>query len=469
MTPHELLAIILVALGASSLSAAIFITLNRYKNVPTDLQDRWLLLTGLMFFFFAAYLAFLYIQIKRIVFPLELLASLVFFGGACFTLIVLQLSLETIHRMKDSKDLLVANNLKLRKENQARIDTEDKLQKSYDLLESRVQARTAELTETNAQLQAEISERKEIEKKLNNLYAETRELAKHLARKNIELEQQHNELEQIHAALKSSQNQLLQREKMASIGQLAAVIAHEINNPMGFISSNLHTLRKYMEKLVGFINAHSGSLTPEELETLRQQNKIDYILADVNTLIEESREGAEEVKEIVNNLKNFSRVDEAELKEADINACLESTIKVLWNELKHKATIAKEFGELPLIKCYPQELNQAFMNLLINAAQAIESPGEITIKTWRAEESIRVTIADTGHGIAAENLGRLFEPFFTTKEVGTGTGLGLSTAYDTIKKHQGEINVESQAGQGTTFTIKIPIISYPEGTDRVAG
>ncbi|MCK5346570.1 MAG: GHKL domain-containing protein, partial [Candidatus Heimdallarchaeota archaeon] len=178
---------------------------------------------------------------------------------------------------------------------------------------------------------------------------------------------------------------------------------------------------------------------------------------DVQDLIGESSEGIERVSEIVQNLMTFSRVDETKCKEADINECLENTIKVIWNELKNKAKIIKEYGELPFVKCSPQQLNQVFMNFLINAAHAIEKEGEIKIKTWQDGKDIFVSISDTGHGIPAENINKLFEPFFTTKEVGKGTGLGLSIANEIIQNHNGKINVESEVGRGTTFTVTIPV------------
>ncbi|RJQ20819.1 MAG: PAS domain S-box protein [Nitrospiraceae bacterium] len=272
-------------------------------------------------------------------------------------------------------------------------------------------------------------------------------------------------LEDAYTELKSTQTQILQREKMASIGQLAAGVAHEINNPMGFISSNLGTLGKYMNKLTEFV-ARQGEIidslkSPEAAEGIRELKrklKLDYVLEDIGQLINESLEGADRVKNIVQNLKTFSRVDEAEYKHVDINECIESTLNIVWNELKYNATVVKEYGELPLTKCYPQQLNQVFMNLLVNAAQAIEKQGEIKIKTWNGDGSVNVAISDTGCGIPEDKLSRIFEPFYTTKPVGKGTGLGLSITYDIVKKHNGDITVESETGKGTTFTVRIPVV-----------
>jgi PAS domain S-box-containing protein len=278
------------------------------------------------------------------------------------------------------------------------------------------------------------------------------------------LELKNRELGKAYRELKASQSAVVQQEKMASIGQLAAGVAHEINNPMGFISSNLGTLGKYMRKLSEFIDAQAEAAAMieseevrEHLKERRKSLKVDYIMEDVESLIKESLEGAERVKKIVQNLKSFSRVDEAEFKAADINECIESTLNIVWNELKYKAEVKKDYGDIPLTKCYPQQLNQVFMNLLVNSAQAIEKQGEIRIKTWNGDGKIKITIEDTGSGIPEETLGHIFEPFYTTKPVGKGTGLGLSISYDIVKKHHGDIQVESEVGKGTRFTITIPV------------
>jgi two-component system NtrC family sensor kinase len=273
------------------------------------------------------------------------------------------------------------------------------------------------------------------------------------------------ELAGAYRELKDTHGQLLQNEKMASIGQLAAGVAHEINNPIGFVSSNLGTLDKYITRMVAFISLQQEKLaalsTPELLTELAEKGKtlkLDYIVADAKQLIRESLEGTERVRKIVQDLKTFSRVDEADHKFADINACLESTINIVWNEIKYKATLNKELGEIPQTKCYPQQLNQVFINLLVNAAHAIEKQGEITVRTWHEAGFINISVSDTGCGIPVAHLTKIFEPFFTTKEVGKGTGLGLSISYDIVKKHGGEIQVCSEVGQGTTFAVKIPVV-----------
>ncbi len=285
-----------------------------------------------------------------------------------------------------------------------------------------------------------------------------------------QLEKKNRELESAYEELKKAQSRILQQEKMASIGQLAAGVAHEINNPTGFIMSNLGSLQKYADRLSEFITAQSEALralsnTVERgngnllagIEELRKTLKVDYIVEDTKNLIKESLDGADRIKRIVRDLKGFSHTDDAAHKMADINSGMESTINIVWNELKYKASVKKEFGNIPMTKCNPGQLNQVFMNILINAAHAIEKQGEITVKTWREGEHIHISIADTGCGIPEDKLGKIFEPFFTTKEVGKGTGLGLSIAYDIVKKHNGEITAVSETGKGTKFSVKIPI------------
>jgi two-component system, NtrC family, sensor kinase len=271
-------------------------------------------------------------------------------------------------------------------------------------------------------------------------------------------------LEKAYKELQATQAQVLHNEKMASIGQLAAGVAHEINNPIGFVSSNLGTLGKYLERLTGFMTSQAriveDAASPEaqqELAALRQLLKIDRIIPDIGKLISESLDGANRVHKIVQDLNIFSRVDQGNSKVTDLVECLESAITIVWNELKYKATLKRNYGNIPPINCYPQQLNQVFMNLLVNAGHSIESQGLITITTWSDKDKANVSIGDTGCGIAPEHLNRIFEPFFTTKEVGKGTGLGLSISYDIIQKHHGEITVESTVGAGTTFTVSLPL------------
>ncbi len=275
--------------------------------------------------------------------------------------------------------------------------------------------------------------------------------------------------------LKETQSQILQTEKMASIGQLAAGVAHEINNPVGFVSSNLKTLTDYQQNIdriiaeyrqfanmVSELKDGNPDMTAIEVMAARIREKeseldIAYILEDIPGLIHESREGMDRIKKIVLDLKDFSHPGEDILKLVNINQNMDSTLNIVWNELKYKATIVKEYAELPQVRCYPQQLNQVFMNLLVNAAQAIEKQGEIHIATRQIGDQVDITISDTGQGIPKENLTRIFDPFFTTKPVGKGTGLGLNVTYNIVKKHEGVISVQSELGKGTTFSIRIPV------------
>ena len=281
--------------------------------------------------------------------------------------------------------------------------------------------------------------------------------------------------------LKSTQSQLLQQEKLASIGQLAAGVAHEINNPMGYIGSNLGTLQKYIGKIqqhdqigrdimskLKNLNYPEVKSLIQKIENSHKQLNLDFIFEDIGSLIEESLEGADRVRKIVADLKSFSHQAEEGSREADLNKGIQSTINIVWNELKYKANLTKEFGELPPVRCYPQKINQVVMNLLVNAAHAIENQGAIRIKTALENSNVLIEVSDTGRGISEENLSHIFEPFFTTKEVGKGTGLGLSMAYDIIhNKHGGEIKVDSRVGEGTTFRVYLPLT--PKGENASQG
>lgn len=280
-----------------------------------------------------------------------------------------------------------------------------------------------------------------------------------------ELRSATHELEQALEELGQVQSQIYQQEKMASIGQLAAGVAHEINNPMGFITSNMGSLDKYINRLSEFIGVMDQSmrdcgaaeLTAPVLEA-RKRLKIDRILDDAHQLIAESLDGAGRVRRIVQDLKSFSRVDQAETALIDLNEALETTINIAWNEIKYVAELKREFDDIPKVPCYPQQLNQVFLNLLVNAAYALgETNGTITVATEQEGDWVLVKVSDTGCGMTPEVQRRIFEPFYTTKEVGKGTGLGLSISYDIIKKHGGEITVESEVGRGTVFTVRLPI------------
>ncbi|NOX26373.1 MAG: response regulator [Deltaproteobacteria bacterium] len=261
--------------------------------------------------------------------------------------------------------------------------------------------------------------------------------------------------------LKVSRARVIQQEKMAIIGQLAAGVAHEVNNPVGFINSNLTTLKKYFGRLREFVTAQDAALqqhsSSDTVNELRKKLKIDYILADIADLIDESQDGAERIKKIVEDLKLFSRQDSGQTEMADINEVMASALNIAWNELKYKCTVNKELGKLPLTICSSQKLSQVFINILVNGAHAIAKNGEINITTAQRQNEIIVTISDSGCGMSKEVAAKIFDPFFTTKEAGKGTGLGMSVAAEIIKAHSGRIEVDSTPGRGTTFTIIIPV------------
>lgn len=304
---------------------------------------------------------------------------------------------------------------------------EEALRDSRDKLEEQVQKRTASLQMANTQLLAEKARQEELIRQLEE-----------------------------------TQMQLLQSEKMASIGQLAAGVAHEINNPIGFVNSNLSTLQEYVDGMLRLLAAYEeieGTLVNETLQNithLKQEINIGYLRDDIGDLLAESLDGLQRVRRIVKDLKDFSHVGELEKQSAHLESGLDSTLNVVWNEIKYKAEVVKEYGGIPEINCIASQLNQVFMNLLVNAVQAIEDHGRITIRTGHDEKNVWVEVEDTGKGIKPEQLGKIFDPFFTTKSVGMGTGLGLSLSYGIVKKHNGWIEVKSELGKGTSFRVFLP-------------
>jgi PAS domain S-box-containing protein len=273
--------------------------------------------------------------------------------------------------------------------------------------------------------------------------------------------------------------QMLQGQKMQAIGELTAGIAHEINNPVGFILSNLTTLGEYrrdFERLLQAAQEVMDRLRQKEdpspalaaFDRLREELNADFILRDFGQAIQESTLGAERIRDIVKSLREFSHVDEGDLKPTDVNKCLEDALRICWNEVKYHAEVRKDYGELPPIPAYPQRLEQVFVNLIVNAAQAIPKKGRIDLVT-RVENGLAVVrIRDTGGGIAPENLPRIFQPFFTTKPVGSGIGLGLHMAYKVVAAHDGTIDVHSEVGRGTEFAIRLPVAGpRPSITSRV--
>jgi len=316
---------------------------------------------------------------------------------------------------------------------------EEALRESRDRLEARVLERTVDLQRANQTLQTEKARQEDLIKKLGE-----------------------------------AQSQLLQSEKMASIGVLAAGVAHEINNPVGFVNSNLGTLQRYAQDMLRLLDAYEQlepTLAPADQQDIaRLKKEIDaaYLREDLGNLLAESLDGLERVKRIVQDMKEFSHVDGGGRQHASLETGLDSTLNVVWNELKYKAEVIKQYGAIPSIECFPSQLNQVFMNLLINAAHAIAERGRITLRTGHDAHNVWVEVEDTGKGIQAEHLGRIFEPFFTTKQVGKGTGLGLSLSYGIVQKHGGRIEVRSELNIGTVFKVVLPLHPVFDGADLPA-
>jgi len=277
--------------------------------------------------------------------------------------------------------------------------------------------------------------------------------------------------------VKQLQSQVLQTEKMASIGQLAAGVAHEINNPMGFIHANLFQMAEYLTDLRRvwervddlrreIENGDLGSIrrAARELSELSNELDVTYVLSDFGKAIRESQEGSERIRHIVHDLRDFSHHDTGERVLADVNQCLDSTATIVWPMMKQIVVLQKEYDQLQAILCYPMQIKQVFMNLLVNAYQSIEAAvgesgerGEIWLRTRQLRDGVVIEVSDTGIGIPETCIDRIFDPFFTTKKVGSGTGLGLSTSFNIVRRHGGAITVESKVGEGTTFAVFLPV------------
>ncbi|MDP1534729.1 MAG: ATP-binding protein, partial [Rubrivivax sp.] len=266
--------------------------------------------------------------------------------------------------------------------------------------------------------------------------------------------------------LEAAQSQLMQSEKLASIGQLAAGVAHEINNPIGFVASNLHSLQRYVAGLLAVVAAYEATepllpaASPERalLAQARADADLDYLKEDMPELLAQTHDGLQRVKKIVQDLKDFSHADTGHQWEAtDLEACLESTLTIANNEIKYKAQLVKEYGHPPAVECVPSQINQVFLNMVVNAGHAIGDQGRITVRSGHEGDQVWFEFEDDGCGMSAQTRQRIFEPFFTTKAVGKGTGLGLSLSYGIVQKHHGRIECDSEVGRGTRFRIWLPI------------
>ena len=283
-----------------------------------------------------------------------------------------------------------------------------------------------------------------------------------VAQRTEELTHANQDLRQANSEVADTQSQLRESERMAAIGQLAAGVAHEINNPVGFVNSNLGSVNGYLHKLLNLADTceqHTAVLPPEEqrkMESLRSAVDLEFLKDDAFALVEESKNGLARVKNIVQDLRDFANLGAQEWKLADLRRGLESTLNLVQNRMSH-VELVKDYGDLPEVECLPSEINQVFLNLLLNAADAISGRGTITVRTGTGDEGVWVEVTDTGCGIAAEHLNRVFDPFFTTKPIGQGVGLGLSLSYGIVQRHHGRLHVASAPGQGTTFRIWLPL------------
>ena len=312
--------------------------------------------------------------------------------------------------------------------------------------------------------------------RLRNSYRELNSVNRQLKVVNETLEERvierTRELSKAYDQLKQSQMQLIQSEKMASLGQMVAGVAHEINTPLAYCHSNIDLVKEQLPEVLTlfkeFVNFPNLLETPEseqqsfkeelgKIQELMSSFERDGVLDEMEVLLDGSLSGLDQISEMVKSLKDFSRLDQHKIENSDLNKGLDSVLVIANNVLKDKVTIVKEYSDIPKISCSPSQLNQVFLNLIVNAAQAIEKQGTITLRTYTADHCVNIAIEDDGKGIPDHILPRIFDPFFTTKEIGKGTGLGLSIAYKIVQQHAGNITVQSEVGRGARFTVSIPI------------
>jgi signal transduction histidine kinase len=318
----------------------------------------------------------------------------------------------------------------------------------------RLNDEVANVTLANRQLEEEIDHRRLAELKLLLL---NQTLEERVAQRTVALEEVNRELQETHATI-------LHQDKMACIGQLAAGIAHDINNPIGFVSHNLGTFERYLERLGHFFALQVGMIERRGNKELvaacmkgRQDFGIDEILRELPVMLAECRDGTTRICQTVQGLRNFSCKEVARHELVDLHQCIDSTLALIRHELHTKIEVVRNYGDIPRCYCCAAQMNQVFLNLFINAIQAIAEQGKIEIKSWAEDKKIYIAISDNGCGIPPDKLEHIFEPFFTTKEIGVGTGLGLSIVYDIITRHKGIIDVASRPGAGTTFTLCMPL------------
>lgn len=306
--------------------------------------------------------------------------------------------------------------------------------------------------------------RKQEQDLLKLLEEQNRELEERVISRTQKLQEKNKELESSIASLHSAQNELIEKEKMASLGQLTAGVAHEINNPINFVSNGISNLKMNYQDLVDALNQYlsldSSSTTGKAILAIQERNKqfeIDELIEENKILFKSINNGVNRTRKIVNGLSSFSDEGGEHFLPTDIHQCLDSTLEILKNKIKNRVTIDKQYGEISKAVCQESRINQVFLNILNNAAQAIDNEGSISIKTLEEDGFVKIVISDTGSGMDKATQRKIFDPFFTTKEIGVGTGLGLSISYKIIEQHGGSLSFESEKGKGTTFFIKIPV------------
>jgi len=383
-------------------------------------------------------------------------------GTWLMTIFFTRIALAPINSLMDATQKISSGNLDFDLDIRSRDEFAD-LAHAFTQMTKELRQSRSELQEYSEQLENKVAKRtqqiRENEKKLRQMLDKSQKM---------------------HETLKSTQNQLVQSEKLASLGQLAAGVAHEINNPTGFVMANIEIFQEYVDKLLTIIShlvelvksnlpedKEKAELLQQQLNGITDNTDFIYLKKDLPEIIKESLDGAHRIKNIVSNLKNFARPGKEGLNPVNINEEIEKAITLVSNEIKYKCEIVMDCQSVPMIDANPQQLDQVFINILINASHAIEESGTITIKTYAKDDNVYVEIIDDGRGIPDDAIGKIFDPFYTTKEVGKGTGLGLSIVYRIVQEHNGEIDVKSQEGKGTTFTLKFPSVEKTETVQNV--
>ncbi|MFS8083238.1 MAG: ATP-binding protein [Ginsengibacter sp.] len=365
--------------------------------------------------------------------------------------------------MEEIKQIILGLNIS-EEEKQLLLKQLKAVKKELDANEFKYHRTLVDKTAITNILNASIEEVEKQKKIIENAKDEINRTLTEMDRQKKLIEEKNLALNKLLEDLKEAQQQLVMSEKMASLGQLTAGVAHEINNPINFVSANIKPLKEDLNDILECIENYDAVIKQNNLEKLfagvqqfKEKKDINISMQEVQELLKGIEEGASRTTEIVKGLRNFSRLDQNVLKKADLNEGIESTLTLLHSLYKDRVEIKKDLGTIPEVECLPGQVNQVLMNILSNAIQAITDTGTIYIRTWEENSLLKISIRDTGGGMSETTMQKIFDPFFTTKEIGKGTGLGLSISYGIIEKHKGKIEVTSQIGQGTQFIISLPI------------